>query len=134
MEKGENMDPIYLICSGFDWFPTKMKTRMNLSIEKVGMQDQVPATTLQLDNRVLLVAQMLPPGKHYFYFVQKPERVFLSAQYPIVRFKDTNMFVNRIELKPKKHEFTSVFTLKEGVEDEEVFLIDHSVFAKYECE
>lgn len=77
---------------------------------------------------------MLPPGKHYFYFVQKPEKVFLSAQYPIVRFKDTNMFVNRIELRPKKHEFTSVFTLKEGKEDEEVFLIDHSVFAKYECE
>jgi hypothetical protein len=27
-----------------------------------------------------------------------------------------------------------VFTLKEGVEDEELFLIDHSVFARYECE
>ena len=32
------------------------------------------------------------------------------------------------------HEFEAVFTLKEGVEDEELFLIDHSVFARYEVE
>lgn len=37
MEIGEKKDTVYLICSGFDWLPHKMKTRMNLSIEKIGM-------------------------------------------------------------------------------------------------
>lgn len=60
--------------------------------------------------------------------MQGSERVVLSPNYPIVRFKDSNSFVNRIELKPKIHEFESVFALKEGAEDEELFLIDHSVF------
>lgn len=44
------------------------------------------------------------------------------------------MFVNRINLRPKQHEFESVFTIKEGVEEEAIFLIEHSVFQKYECE
>jgi hypothetical protein len=44
------------------------------------------------------------------------------------------VFLNRIKIEPKVHEFESVFTLKEGVEDEELFLIDHSVFARYETE
>jgi hypothetical protein len=60
--------------------------------------------------------------------------VFLSPKYPIVRFKDSNMFVNRINLRPKLHEFKSVFTIKEGIAEEQVFLIEHSVFQKYECE
>lgn len=52
----------------------------------------------------------------------------------MVRFKETNVFLNRIILKPKKHVFDTVFVLKEGFEDEELFLIDHSVFSKYEVE
>jgi hypothetical protein len=60
--------------------------------------------------------------------------VFLSPNYPIVRFKDSNMFVNRIQIRQKQHEFESVFTIKETKDEEEVFLIEHSVFKKYECE
>ena len=35
LEKTEEADPIYLICSAFDWLPRKMKTRRNLAIEKI---------------------------------------------------------------------------------------------------
>jgi hypothetical protein len=51
-----------------------------------------------------------------------------------VRFKDTNVFLNRINLRPKIHEFSSVFTLKDTRDDEELFMIEHSIFSKYECE
>ena len=60
--------------------------------------------------------------------------MFLSPNYPVVKFKKTAIALNRVIVKPKIHEFESVFTLKEGVEDEELFLLDHSVFAKYEVE
>merc|ERR1711957_218654 len=58
----------------------------------------------------------------------------LSPNYNIVRFKQTNVFLNRITIQAKIHQFDSAFTLKEGEEDEELFLIDHSVFDRYECE
>jgi hypothetical protein len=44
------------------------------------------------------------------------------------------VLLNRIKVEPKIHEFETVFMLKEGVEDEELFLIDHSVFARFETE
>jgi hypothetical protein len=71
---------------------------------------------------------MVAPGYHYFYFVKGSEKVFLSPKYPVVRFKNTNVFLNRITVRPKEHQFQSVFTLKEKKEDQAIFLIDHSVF------
>ena len=98
------------------------------------MGEPAPPSILNVDNVSLCYANFVAPGPHYFYFVQGKNRVFLSPNYEAVRFKETNVFLNRIILKPKIHEFESVFTLKEGLEDEELFLIDHSVFAKYEVE
>ena len=111
-----------------------MKTRRVLTLEKIPMGDPAPSSILNVDNQILLYVNYVPPGFHYFYYVQGTEKVILSPNYPIVRFKETNTFINRIEIKPKIHEFESVFALKEGIEDEELFLIDHSVFSKYEIE
>ena len=89
---------------------------------------------LEYDNMTLTYSNFVSPGAHYFYFMQGRNRVFLSPNYPVVKFKATSVVLNRVVVKPKVHEFESVFTLKEGVEDEELFLLDHSVFAKYEME
>ena len=98
------------------------------------MTEPAPVTILNVDNQNLMYANFVAPGFHYFYLVQGSEKCFLSPRHPIVRFKDTNVFLNRVEVKPKIHEFESVFTMKEGAEDEELFLIDHSVFSRFEIE
>jgi hypothetical protein len=129
-----NSEPIYFVSSCNDWLPVMMKTKRVLNLEKIQMAEAAPPSILQFDNINLTYANFVAPGPHYFYFVQGKNRVFLSPNYPTVRFKETNVFLNRVVIKPKIHEFESVFTLKEGLEDEELFLIDHSVFAKYEVE
>ena len=83
----------------------KMKTKRNLAIEKVPMGEPAQATILKIDNAALVYVNMAAPGFHYFYFIRGSDRVFLSPNYPIVRFKDTNVFVNRINVRPKVHEF-----------------------------
>lgn len=127
-------EDVYFVGSCNDWMPTKMKSKRRLALEKIPMGENAPASILNIDNITIMYANMVAPGHHYFYFVQGSERVFLSPSYQIVRFKDSNVFVNRITVSHKKHVFDSVFVLKDGAEDEELFLIDHSVFAKYECE
>jgi hypothetical protein len=114
--------------------PIKMKTRRSLALEKIPMNEPAPPVVLNIDNTSLLYANFVSPGHHYFYFVQGIERVFLSPRYPIVRFKDTNVFLNRITVHPKVHLFESVFTLKAEYQEEELFLIEHSAFQKYEIE
>ena len=114
--------------------PIKMKTKRRLAIEKVGMQDTMPSNILGFDNMSLLFSNFVAPGHHYFYLVQGSERVFLSPNYDVVRFKDSSVFLNRITVQAKDHQFDSAFTLKEGNGDEEVFLIEHSIFSKYEQE
>ena len=111
-----------------------MKTKRRLALEKISMLDTAPPSILTIDDSILVYANFVAPGFHYFYFVQGKDRVFLNPRYPIFRFKDTNVFLNRLNIKPKIHEFESVFTLKEGAEDDELFLIDCSVFKNYEIE
>ena len=52
----------------------------------------------------------------------------------MVRFRGTNVFLNRVLVKPKVHKFESVFVMKATEEEEELFLIDHSVFNRFEIE
>ena len=111
-----------------------MKTKRVMHLEKIPMPEPAPPTILNYDNHTLTYSNFVMPGNHYFYFVQGRNKIFLSPKYPCIRFKGTNIFLNRIKVRPKVHEFENVFTLKEGVEDEELFLIDHSVFARYEVE
>jgi hypothetical protein len=94
--------------------PTKMKTKRTLALEKIPMLEKAPHTILNIDNTTVLYANFVAPGNHYFYFVQGSERCFISPRYPVVRFKNTNVFMNRITIKPKIHQFESVFTIAEG--------------------
>ena len=118
-----------------DWLPVKLKTKRILTIEKLNMNEGAPANILNVDNEILIYANLVAPGYHYFYFVQgSVERCFLSPRYPVVRFRGTNIFLNRVLVKPKVHKFESVFVMKATEEEEELFLIDHSVFNRYEVE
>jgi hypothetical protein len=130
----EKANDTFFVSSCCDWMPQKMKTKRRLAIEKLPMHEPAPSTILNIDNTELIYANMVSPGFHYFYFVQGVERCFLSPKYEVVRFKDTNVLLNRVEIKSKVHVFESAFVIKDGQEDEELFLIDHSIFNRYEVE
>jgi len=85
--------------------PIKMKTLRILSIEKLHMQEEASPMILTLDNSSVVYSNYVAPGNHYFYFVKGKERCFLSPNYQIVRFKETNVFLNVIRIEPKIHKF-----------------------------
>ena len=72
-----------------------MKTSRTLNLEKYPVFDEeaVPKNIFMLDNTVVLYANMVPPGTHYFYFVRDRGSIFLSPKYDVVRFKNTNIFL-----------------------------------------
>jgi hypothetical protein len=125
---------MFVVGSFQDWMPIKMKTRRVLAIEKIPMAEPAPATVLNIDNTSLMYAEFVKPGFHYFYFVQGQERCFISPRYEIVRFKNTNVFLNRVKVVYVKQEFETVFVAKKYAEEEELFMIEHSVFKRYEGE
>jgi hypothetical protein len=78
-----------------------------------------------------LYASMVPPGVHYFYFVRDRGTIFLSPQYEVVRFKTTNIFLNRILINRRLEDIDTVHVAKDGEEEEAVFMKDRSVFRDY---
>jgi hypothetical protein len=72
-----------------------MKSKRRLQIEKIAMGDIAPPTVINLDNVNLVYSNFVAPGHHYFYFIQGTEMAMLSPNYDIVRFKNTNVFLNR---------------------------------------
>ena len=99
----EPITDVYIVASSNDWMPLKMKTKRRLAIEKISMKDPAPKNLMAIDNINLLFANFVAPGHHYFYFVQDTEKVFLSPKYDTVRFKNTNVFLNRITVRAKEH-------------------------------
>ena len=86
------------------------------------------------DNQIKIYANYFPPGHHFFYFVWDDGKIFLSPNYDVCRFKNTNIFLNRILVKPSIDEFSAVHLIK-GTEDEEaVFMKDRSVFKDFKDE
>jgi len=79
-----------------------MKSKRRLALEKLNMQEAPPPNILNLDNQSVSYANFVQPGYHYFYFVEGAERVFLSPKYPIVRFKNSNVFLNRMTVKARQ--------------------------------
>jgi hypothetical protein len=43
---------------------------------------------------VLLYANFIPTGRHFFYLVKNNSHAFLSPKYEIVPYKDTNIYLN----------------------------------------
>lgn len=67
----------------------EMKARQKLSKAK------------KKDDNIIKFTDFYPPGKHFFYFVFKNEYVFLSPNYDVVRFKESNAFLNVIIISPR---------------------------------
>ena len=57
--------------------------------------------------------------------------MFLSPHYEVVRFKKTNIFLNRIFITKRLEDVETVHTAKAIDEDEPVFIKDRSVFKLY---
>lgn len=73
-----------------------MKTKRELVFEKLNPDEPIPKATFVLDNIVQLYSNYVAPGTHFFYFVKQNGTIFLSPKYDIVRFKTTNVFLNRM--------------------------------------
>lgn len=84
-----------------------------------------------MDNALQMCAGMVPPGQHFFYFVRNKGTIFLSPSHEIVRFKTTNVFLNRIHVKKRLDDIETVHQARDGEEDEAVFMKDRSVFRDY---
>lgn len=105
-----------------------------LRLERYSMDypvDEVPEQLFALDDSESVCAAMIPPGQHFFYFVRDQGTIFLSPKFDIVRFKSTNVFLNRVRVEKRLEDIEAVYTAKDGEEDEAVFMKDRSVFKLY---
>jgi hypothetical protein len=132
-EDSKRPTDIFFVASCCDWMPIKMKSKRRLALEKVPMNEPAPANILSFDNQSVSFANFVAPGHHYFYFVEGSERVFLSPNYPIVRFKHSNVFLNRLTVKKRPIMLTK-FAQKRGKKDEEIFTLPYSIFNRWEKE
>ena len=58
--------------------------------------------------------------------------MFLSPHHEVVKFKTTNVYLNRMIVKPRLQDnLDTVFTAKGMAEEEAMFNKDRSVFAPY---
>lgn len=124
---------IYVVASFNEWMPARMKTLRTLNLEKYPVFDEeaVPKHVFMLDNTVLLYGNMVPPGTHFFYFVKDRGNIFLSPKYDVVRFKNTNIFLNRIIVKRRIKDLDTVHIDRKNDDDEAVFMKDRSVFREF---
>ena len=77
----------------------RMKTAKIMKLERLGIEispDDIPRHVYSMDNITNMCAAMVPPGTHYFYFVKEKGTIFLSPKYEVVRFKTTNIYLNKI--------------------------------------
>jgi hypothetical protein len=122
---------VFLMASFNDWMPVRLKTKRELTFEKLNPDEPIPKATFVLDNHIFLYANYVPPGKHYFYFVQHEGEIIMSPSHPIVRFRETNICMNTIYVAPRIMDFDSVNIVKGGDDEEVVFIKDRSVFKDY---
>ena len=111
-----------------------MKTLRTLNIERFALdveEKDISKKTFLLDNNVAICAQMVAPGYHYFYFVKDRGTIFLSPNYEVVRFKNTQIFLNRIFVTKRLEDVETVHVARAAEQEEEVFMKDRSVFKDY---
>lgn len=129
-----NDKEIFCVASYNDWMPQRMKTLRVLNVEKFQLdtkEDEIPKKVYTLDNNVAITSSMVPAGTHYFYFVRDKGTIFLSPNYEVVRFKSTNIFMNRIVLGRRLLDIETVHIAKDVDDIEPVFMKDRSVFRDY---
>ena len=96
------------ICASFnDWVPLELKTQHELKLERkkgtelveyLEQEGKQALRSQQDDLNTLQYSSIIPPGRHFFYFIFDRQYICLSASYPIARFKDTNVFLNEMEV------------------------------------
>mmetsp|Transcript_39158 Transcript_39158/g.51233 ORF Transcript_39158/g.51233 Transcript_39158/m.51233 type:complete len:92 (+) Transcript_39158:240-515(+) len=89
----------------------RMKTMRRLLLERYPMDfppDEIPKQIYSADNKIKQCAQMVPPGMHYFYFARARGAIFLSPQHEVVRFKSTNIFLNRVKVNKRLEDIETV--------------------------
>ena len=127
-------DEVFFVASFNDWVPMRMKSMRQLLVERFPMDypiEDFPQHALRADNVVLNYADMIPTGFHYFYFAREKGEIFLSPKYEVVRFKQTNTYLNRIRVSRRLEDIETVHQAKDGEELEAVFMKDRSVFRDY---
>ena len=83
--------------------PQRMKTERTLNLEKYAVDDEdIPEEYFELDDTIFIYGSMVPPGVHFFYLIKEQDgEIFLSPKHEVVRFKKTEIFLNRIKVLPK---------------------------------
>ena len=74
----------------------------------------------------------LPSGKHYFYFIKQGKYYCLSERYKIGRFKNTNLFMNEVEVDERRWCITDIQVQRvDSTADEYRFDKARSVFRTF---
>ena len=94
------------------------------------LEEDIPNKIWKTDTSTAIYANMFPPGIHFFYFIQQ-KNIFLSPNYDVVRFKNTNMFLNRIVVSKRLEEIETVFISNTNALDEAVFMKERSIFKDF---
>ena len=94
------------------------------------LEEDIPNKIWKTDTTTAVYANMFPPGIHFFYFIQQ-KNIFLSPNYDVVRFKNTNMFLNRIVVSKRLEEIETVFISSSNALDEAVFMKERSIFKDF---
>ena len=123
---------LFVVASFNDWMPMRLKTNRAINLEKYPVYDEdIPREIFQLDNSIAVYANMVPPGQHFFYLCQQKGRIFLSPRYEIVKFKKTNVYLNRIIIKNRLEDIDTVHIAKDALDEELIFMKDRSVFKDF---
>jgi len=114
------------MCASFnDWIPVEMKSLHEVKTEKEkGNQlrdfikkckrentpELLESTKAPLN--IIQNTQILPPGKHYMYFIYNRKHIFLSPGHSIVRFKGSNVYLNQVIVTQRHADELKKVTIK----------------------
>ena len=103
-------DDVYLVSSFNEWMPILMRTAYEIKTAKKMDEDDLIKLLKDPEKRYsqkkpadnqISYTNYIPPGRHYFYYIQKNDHIFLSPKYDIVRFKGSNVFLNTVRISER---------------------------------
>lgn len=106
-------DKVFFVASFNDWLPVELKSLFEIKLKKNKGKDfqkflaesrqKNPAALepKKKEEGILQYTNYIPTGKHFFYFMYQDQYIFLSPRYDIVRFKGSNVFLNKVTIKER---------------------------------
>lgn len=74
----------------------------------------------------------LPSGKHYFYFIKNGKFFCISNKFEVVRFKETNLYMNMLDIKERQWKITELKHMEEdNADSSQKFNKNKSVFRNF---